>query len=549
MAEYDVVLIHPPSFYDFRRDIRFPGPIDRTVPNYTPAFIMFPIGLISMGAYLQDNGFKVKIINLAEKMVTDKDFNVDNFLRGLNSKIYGVDLHWAVHSQGAVRVAEMCKGHHPDSKVVLGGLTATYFADELVSSFNFIDCVVRGEGEEPLLRLAENFEAPDVFHRTPNLTFLDGNGKVARTGSLKVFDSIDSLDFTRLDLVEPVDRTITSIFYGSKLWNIPICRGCPLSCATCGGSSYSYRRLMNRDTPAFRSPEKILEDLIILDGKKVNSVFLFQDPRLGGGKYVRRLFEALSGEKWSNITSIGFELFHPASRSFIRYLSRNRPADHIGLSISPESGLEPVRRIQGRDYSNDELLKTCRYCREYDIPLGVFYMIALGHESFETIRETWKLWEKIYSLDKKSGRGRCIFQDFGPMIFLDPGSLAFDDPVRYGYKLRFKRFQDYYGAMSSPHWSQWISYETANLSRLDIAYMILESAEKLLEYKRNFDRITENEYRGEKLILDLDKVFTRKMDEIMKIEDERDRDSKIRELAEISKDPLLSQSYILTESE
>lgn len=306
---------------------------------------------------------------------------------------------------------------------------------------------------------------------------------------------------------------------------------------------------MNRSSPAFRSPEKILEDLMILDGKGINSIFLFQDPRLGGEKYVRRLFEALKGAGWSNITSIGIELFHPASRSFIRCLSENRPADHIGLSISPESGLEPVRKAQGREYSNDELLKTCRYCMEYDIPLGIFYMVALGNETFETIEETWKLWEKIYSLEKGSGKAHRIFQDFGPMVLLDPGSLAFDYPERHGYKLIFKNFQDYHRAMNLPHWSQWISYETANLSRLDIAHMILKSAEKLLEYKIKFGRITENEYKHEKLILDLDKIFIKKFDEIMKINDEKDRNAKIKELAEISKDPLLSLSYILTESE
>lgn len=549
MIDYDIVLIHPPSFYDFRKEIWFPGPVDRTVPNYTPVFIMFPIGLISIGAYLQDNGIKVKIINLAEKMLTDKNFDADHFLKRLRSKIFAIDLHWAVHSQGAIKIAQICKTHHPDSKVVLGGLTATCFADELVSKFSFIDGVVRGEGEEPLLRLVENIDKPNAFGQTPNLTFLNGNKKVAKTESLKVLESIDRLDFTRLEIVEPITRTITSIFYKSRLWNIPICRGCTLSCATCGGSSYSYRRLMNRDRPAFRSPRKILEDLTILDEKKINSIFLFQDPRLGGEKYVKELFGTLKGAGWSHITSIGIELFYPASRSFIKYLNENRPADHIGLSISPESGVEPVRRTHGREYSNHELLKTCQYCREYDIPLGVFFMIGLSNETFETIKEMWKLWEKLYSMENGSRKRYRIFPDFGPMIFLDPGSLAFDNPEKYRYKLRFKRFQDYYKAMSYPHWSQWISYETNNMSHLDIAYTILESAGRLLEYKRRFGRVTEDEYKREKLRLELDKIFVKEFDEIMKIEDKEEQNNRIKELAEIAKDPLLSLSYILTESE
>jgi len=548
LASYDVVLIHPPSLYDFRREIWFPGPIARTVPNYTPVFMMFPIGLISIGAYLQDQGVKVKIFNLAEKMATDKDFNAEQFLQGLDSKVYAIDLHWAIHSQGAIKVAEICKNYHPDSKIILGGLTATCFAEEIVSSFPFVDCVIRGEGEEPLFRLINNIEKTDVLRQTPNLTFLDRERGIARTETLPVLDDIDSLDFTRLELVEPNARTLTSPIFKTRLWNLPICRGCTLNCATCGGSSYSYKKLMNRYSPAFRSPKKLLEDFTILDKERVDSIFLFQDPRLGGEKYVRQLLDTLKGSRWSHIRNVGLELFYPADRSFIRYLSENKPAENVGLSISPESGVDSVRRVHGRNYSNGDLLRTCQYCRELNVPLGVFFMIGLGHETFKTMRQMWSIWKKIGSIEKKvKGRYR-IFTDFGPMIFLDPGSLAFDYPERYGYKLKFKRFNDYYRAMRSPHWMHWISYETLDMRTLDLANSIIESSEKLLDIKKEHSMITEKEHKQGKLLVDLDRIFVSEFDEIMKIEDPDKRNKRIRELFEISKDPLLSLSYVLTQS-
>jgi len=548
MASYDVVLIHPPSLYDFRREIWFPGPIARTVPNYTPVFMMFPIGLVSIGAYLQDQGAKVKIFNLAEKMVTDKDFNVEQFLQRLDSSIYAVDLHWAIHSQGAIRIAEICKNCHPDAKVILGGLTATCFADEIVSSFQFVDCVIRGEGEEPLLRLVNNIDKADAFRQTPNLTFLDREKGIVKTENLRVLDNIDSLDFTRLRLVEPNTRTLTSPVFRTRLWNLPICRGCTLNCATCGGSSYSYKKLMNRDSPAFRSPKKLLEDFMILDEQRVDSIFLFQDPRLGGEKYVKQLLDTLKGSRWSHIRNVGLELFYPADRSFISYLSENRPAENIGLSISPESGVESVRRVHGRSYANRDLLRTCQYCGEFKIPLGVFFMIGLGRETFETMRQMWSIWKRISLIEKKVKGRYHIFTDFGPMIFLDPGSLAFDYPEKYGYRLKFKKFNDYYQAMRSPHWMYWISYETSNMSTLDLANSILESSQKLLDHKKEYGMITEKEHKQGKLLVDLDRIFVSEFEEIMKIEDLDKRNNRIKELAEISKDPLLSLSYVLTQS-
>jgi len=547
MVDYDVVLIHPPSLYDFRKEIWFPGPIDRTVPNYTPIFIMFPIGLISIGAYLQDRGYKVKIINLAEEMINNKEFNVEQFLFRLKSNLYAIDLHWTVHSQGAIKIAELCKKYHPDSKVVLGGLTATYFADEIISNFNFVDYVVRGEGERPLFELICNIDKVNELNQCPNLTFLDKKRGIVKTEDLKVIERLDSLDFTRLSLVEPRDRTITSPFSKENVWMLPICRGCIFNCATCGGSCYSYKKLMNRERPAFRSPRRLFEDLKILDELRINHVFLFQDPRLGGKKYVKELLKLLKNSKWSHITSIGLELFYPAGRSFLNYLSRNKPAEHLALSISPESGAEFVRSAQGRVYSNEKLLLTCRYCREGNIPLGVFFMSVLGHDTPETIKETWKLWEKIFLIEEKVRGLEKIYIDVGPLIFLDPGSLAFEYPKRYGYKIRFKRFHDYYQAFKiSPHWSRWINYEIPSLGGpLKIAKVTLQSLRKLLEYKRKFNRITDKEYWQERFFIDLDNIFISEFDKIIKIRNFDLYQKKIRELAEIAKDRRLGLYHIL----
>ncbi|MEM3404425.1 MAG: cobalamin-dependent protein [Nitrososphaeria archaeon] len=552
MVAYDVVLIHPPSFYDFRREFWFTGPIANTVPICTAVFITFPIGFVSIGSYLQDRGIKVKIVNIAEKMVIDNKFDVEDFLKKLDSNIYAIDLHWVVHSQGAIKVAEICKKNHPDSIVVLGGLTSTYFADEIVSNFQFIDCVVRGEGEEPLFKLVGNisrFDRTTAFHQTPNLTFVDREKGVVRTDDIKVVETLDSLDFTRLKLVEPGTRALTPPMSKAKLWSLPICRGCTFNCATCGGSSYSYMKLMNRENPAFRSPKKILEDLMILDEQKISSVFLFQDPRLGGRKHVERLIEVLKGKKWSHIRSIGFELFEPADRSFLSYLIENRPADGVLLTISPESGVEGVRRAHGRDYSDDDLLRTCRYCRELNIPLGVFFMNGLGFETYDTIKQGWALWKKINSIEREVRGDHHVFVEFGPMIFLDPGSLAFDHPEKYRYRLRFKQFNDYYQAMiKSPYWAQWISYETLDIDAVGQAKIILDSLEKILDLKKESGMITEEECKQRKLDVELERIFVSEFDKIMKIEDLAERENKIRELDIISKDSTLSRSYVLTQS-
>jgi hypothetical protein len=63
------------------------------------------------------------------------------------------------------------------------------------------------------------------------------------------------------------------------------------------------------------------------------------------------------------------------------------------------------------------------------------------------------------------------------MILLDPGSLAFNSPEKYGYHLLFNNLEDYIQGMSLPSWHQWISFETMFLNRDEITKLIIDSIE------------------------------------------------------------------------
>jgi len=60
----DVVLIHPPSVFDFRERAIVYGPISDVIPS-TPVFEMYPIGFLTLSAFLRRLGYRVRIVNLA----------------------------------------------------------------------------------------------------------------------------------------------------------------------------------------------------------------------------------------------------------------------------------------------------------------------------------------------------------------------------------------------------------------------------------------------------------------------------------------------------
>ncbi|UCH70984.1 MAG: cobalamin-dependent protein, partial [Candidatus Bathyarchaeota archaeon] len=196
------------------------------MPESTSVFMTIPMGLMSIADYLDRHGFKVKIMNLCEMMLSDPEFNVERFLKRADAAIFGIDLHWCIHSQGAIEIARLCKKQHPNSLVVLGGLTATRFASEIVEKFRFVDAVVRGEAERPMLRLAETAETGRL-HETPNLTYQE-KGRVHINNDMSVVKNLDMFDFTRFDLLEPRDRVtaLRTPLGPWKHWSIPVCRGC-----------------------------------------------------------------------------------------------------------------------------------------------------------------------------------------------------------------------------------------------------------------------------------------------------------------------------------
>jgi len=546
--EYDLVLIHPPSVYDFRKRILFLGPITRTVP-YTPVFIMFPVGLLSIADFLDRHGYKVKILNLGEKMLAEPNLDVESYLKSISARVFGIDLHWCIHAQGAMETAKLCKERHPESSIVLGGLTATAFDVEIVSKWRYVDFVLRGEAEHPMLRLMQELDESGKLFNVPNLTYLDEAGGIRVNPYMKVPESLDEFEFTRLDLVEPCERVLTTSvgFKSLRLWNIPVCRGCIFNCSTCGGSAYSYEKLMKRKGLAIRSPDKIVEDFQRLDQTGINSVFMFQDMRMCGKRYWKELIERLHKEKWTNIDHVTIELFYPPDDKFLKALSDCKPADELGMGISPDSGDEYVRRPHGRAYPNSAILTTVESSKKYGLSLAAFFMIGLAEETRESLKNTWALWEKLLQANEP---GRVsVGVGFCPMIVLDPSSPAFDNPDEYGYLVRFRNLADHIGGMSSPSWKYWMNYETKNLKREDLVALTLESSIQLTNLYKKFGMFTGSQASSERVKIGLERIVLKEVDQILMVKDEKERERRLKELDLVVRNPSLAYSYLLTSDE
>uniref|UniRef100_A0A7C5U591 Uncharacterized protein n=1 Tax=Caldiarchaeum subterraneum TaxID=311458 RepID=A0A7C5U591_CALS0 len=136
--------------------------------------------------------------------------------------------------------------------------------------------------------------------------------------------------------------------------------------------------------------------------------------------------------------------------------------------------------------------------------------------------------------------------DFGPMILLDPGSPAYFDEKRYGYKILFKNFIDFYENLKIPHWKFWINYETLFFDRDTVGKVILDSWEALSIARWKLGQLSQREYELDLLRVKFERTLYKNIDKILAKSPEEIVDS-CKELVEISRDPFLTWTYVLAE--
>jgi len=87
----DLILLHAPSIYDFRTMTILYGPISDLIPS-SPIFELYPIGLTSIAEYLGRAGYRVRMVNLAVRMLRDPNFDAEKLIRSLKATVFGKDI-------------------------------------------------------------------------------------------------------------------------------------------------------------------------------------------------------------------------------------------------------------------------------------------------------------------------------------------------------------------------------------------------------------------------------------------------------------------------
>jgi B12-binding domain/radical SAM domain protein len=262
------------------------------------------------------------------------------------------------------------------------------------------------------------------------------------------------------------------------MFMVTLIRGCTLNCTTCMGGCRSFERNFNRPGPAFCTPEKLAAEITRIDDYLRGMIFVVGDVQLPGKHFPEKLFAAMRKDRPRN--ELCFEFFTPPPKELIRLMGRS--LDRFDAQISPDSHDPEVRRAQGRTYSNKALEVSLGDLLEAGADrVDVFFMIGLPKQDHKSVMDTVRYSEALMN---RMAAGERLLAFVSPLApFLDPGSEAFNEPARHGYKILAHTLEEHRALLLNPSWKHVLNYETRWLSRDDIVRATYNAGEALNDAK------------------------------------------------------------------
>jgi hypothetical protein len=158
----------------------------------------------------------------------------------------------------------------------------------------------------------------------------------------------------------------------------------------------------------------------------------------------------------------------------------------------------------------------------------------------------------IGELYEKFGYDKRLIANIAAMTpFLDPGSIAYDNPAEHGYKLRATTVEEHRQLLLQPSWKYVMNYESTYLPPDELVDVTYESGLRLNEMKRKSKLIDNQTADQVKNRIEEAKVAMARVDSVMqdtRITGDAEREEKMgslrREMEELSQSTICEKTEL-----
>nr|WP_320132604.1 radical SAM protein [uncultured Holophaga sp.] len=320
-----------------------------------------PIGLGYLQAALKTRGLACRIANLScrsERQILD-------YFRAQAPGIIGVSM-FTFNRKRSFELLRLARRACPDALLVAGGPHPTHLAAEVFQECPELDAIVKGEGEGPLVALAERCTAGEDWRSAPGLLFRGGE-----TPSLPPLET--------LDLVPAEHFEADFVWDPQQLAYLSTSRGCPARCTFCNTPEFWGSGIR------FKAPELVVREMALLQRQHGLTYFSFRDDTFTARKARTLELMGLLGDSGLH------PLWNCQSRVNLvdeeRLVAMKRAGCEF-IQFGVEHGSERVLKSLDKGTSMARVREALALVRKVGMNLGIFLITGIPGETWEDVEQS-----------------------------------------------------------------------------------------------------------------------------------------------------------------
>ena len=335
------------------------------------------MGLAYLAAVLEKAGHEVSVLDCPAEMIDLKQLKTK--LCSIEPNLIGIT-SMTPTIQSAFQSAQAAKESCPEAMVVIGGPHVTFMDKEVLAEEKALDVVVRGEGEETLLELAQNVSNPQALKKVEGITFRN-NGETVRTPNRPYIQNLD-------ELPRPAYKHFSLENYrlfGRKMLPIMTSRGCPSQCSFC-----TTARMFGKAFRA-RSPKSIVDELEWLRDEHGADAFSFYDDTFTLNK---KRAVTICNEIKNRKIGLPWDCQTRVSQVSKELLATMRDANAQQVFFGVESGCQTILDAVNKGTTVEQNRRAIKMAKDAGLFVAISVIIGYPGETREMLMQTIDLVKK-----------------------------------------------------------------------------------------------------------------------------------------------------------
>jgi radical SAM superfamily enzyme YgiQ (UPF0313 family) len=352
------------------------------------------LGIGYIASVLEQCGHAVKIIDPNAEELSIKD--IIKKIKNYEPNLVGITFTTENRFE-AFKVAKIIKKKIPFVKIALGGPHVWRTADDTLKNLNFIDYIVRGEGELTTMELLEAIEKGKDLKNVKGLSFRSPNG-IIHNPDRELIENLNEMPFPARHLypMEKYNYYINDPNKGKrKTLNLMTSRGCPFNCNFCATPSNWGRKVR------YINVERIMQEIKELVNKyKAEALWFYDDTFTFNPQRVHDLCDEIIAKKLDLSWYCEIRI-DTVSRDLLKKM-KDAGCFYVGMGIESASQriLNEVIN-KGKAFSLDKVTTVIKDCLDFGIIPNPFFIISHPTETYHEARKTMDYIKKLKNISDK----------------------------------------------------------------------------------------------------------------------------------------------------